>query len=337
MGVHSEMALDALERIWPSLSEEGRASAIMELRRYGRLRAPRVIAWALRALESPDSSWSDALLGSLDLEGVSRSVLPAAGKLQGDLRSKSVNKPPGEVPTLVTSTDVMPLLADNTSEDYGWQIVARLPDSEAAGLELAPPDLSHWATLSLQRRLALARSSKAFKGKALKELWLLGLSDASDAVRLATILEISNRCELSKLDISPEDQSTAATALQPLLEPGVNADLRIPAIHAYACTAPRDNALVRVLTQLVPEDADDDNITIAVVLELKQMPGGRTALKELWPLTHSHLVHLYIAQALEEPGTSYLNPPEFSGFDQNFPRMPWPPGRFTDRLTLRAC
>jgi HEAT repeat protein len=76
-------------------------------------------------------------------------------------------------------------------------------------------------------------------------------------------------------------------------------------------------------------------VAIEAVTVLKRF-GDRASLEMLaseWRLDSE--VEFYIYEALEQfSHRLYFSAPAFSGFDESYPRMDWPPKRFTDRLTF---
>ena len=341
LGQRSDAAGSAVAQLWPRMSQEAKVSAVRKLKLYGPLKGERMIAWALSALREPDPAWSEELLASLDLDKATAEQVALADTLEPQLRLAMIEKLALEAPGRISRAQLNQLLADAGTFKSALEVIGNLPPDAAEMLGLEAPA---WrgSDRSLEERLAIARASNAFALELRLQLWQLGLADAADPVRIATLNAIASatKSDLAALRLGgPDDKALLALRsvtgrVRALLEGEIDPQVLNPAIRAYPVVADLFDQSVNKVLEFTVLSSQEETASIAV-LALKTLPGGRDTLDRLLLKVTNPIVARYIAKALEPPGTAYMHSPSFHGFDSDFPRLlPWPPGKFTDRFTF---
>ncbi|WP_168341910.1 HEAT repeat domain-containing protein [Rhizobium leguminosarum] len=342
LGERSDAARSALVRLWPTLPAAAKVSAVRKVKRYGPLEGEQMIAWALAELRQPDPAWSQELLTSLSLHNVTAEQVALAETLEPELRASIIEKLAFDAPERISQAQFSRLLADADTFNTALDLIADLPPDVAEMLELPALPLRQASDRPLVDRLALARASNGFALEPRLALWQQGLADSSDAVRIATLNAIASATtsNLAALRIGPSNDPallalrSVTARVRTLLEGESDPQVLIPAIRAYPMVAdPFDESVNKVLEFTIL--ASDEETASVAVLALKKLPGGLDTLDRLRFKVNNEIIARYIAKALEPPGIAYDRSPPFYGFDSDFPRLlPWPPGKFTDRITF---
>jgi HEAT repeat protein len=173
-------------------------------------------------------------------------------------------------------------------------------------------------------RLALLALMKVSPQPQFEPYVLAALSDPNSAVRATALSAVGAYWETSSIRESVRTMVTFDTV----------DELRQLAVKMLSTLGYRD--LIEVLSEAALDRSRLVQIeAIAALAEFGYMV--LPVLRHLRLKNFDNVeVYFFIQEAISRiSGIEYFTAPDFEGFDSSYPRMPWPPSRFTDRMTFQ--
>jgi hypothetical protein len=355
MSGNADRALIGFARAWSASS--AKILIASRLAEDGPVPGTAYAGWALATIaeSGENGDLAIALADSADLAAVGPGqVLEATRRSPGTrLAYALLRRLPKAVLASLSRDDVLPFVS-SPEEDIrilGWMLLEARgePDAKlkAKTVTLRASELGR---RSPREELAKLAASPSLAKEQAGALIADGLTNPEAVVRAAAADQAchcpySLSLELAEFDFLRRFGSETAPTwgrsqdgierrLREIMATDQDAQVRRAATLAFARVARSDRVARDYLTARL-DDADEE-VAVAAVLGLSNRRGGDKALvkRRSWRTETLAKYIASIAQKMHAGMTAYAIAPSRGDFQKGFPRLPWPPGHFVDRLTF---